>query len=95
MQKILYTILCIQILFVSSCEKSSVNSCPNVIEDVNLTDFPMDEFGVNEIEVTEDHLFINVTYGGGCENHDFIMIMHNESPVDGGGQKIHKIKYYL
>ena len=87
MQKILYTILFILILFVSSCEKSSVNSCPYVIEDVNLTDFPMDEFGVNEIEVTEDELLINVTYGGGCENHDFIMIMNNQSPIDGGGQQ--------
>ena len=88
MQKILYTILFILILFVSSCEKSSVNSCPYVIEDVNLTDFPMDEFGVNEIELTEDQLIVNVTYGGGCENHDFKMILHNESPIDGGGQQI-------
>ena len=78
MQKILYTILCILILFVSSCEKSSVNSCPYVIEDVNLTDFPMDEYGVNKIEVTEDQLLINVSYGGGCENHDFKMILHDE-----------------
>ena len=87
MQKIFYTISFILILFAASCEKSSVNSCPYVIEDVNLTDFPMDEFGVNEIEVTNDELLINITYGGGCENHDFIMIMHNQSPIDGGGQQ--------
>ncbi|GIR11778.1 MAG: hypothetical protein CM15mP23_03530 [Cryomorphaceae bacterium] len=92
MQRIIYTFLCLLILLTVSCEKSSINSCPDVIENVNLTDFPMDEFGVNEIEVTEDELLINVTYGGGCENHDFIMIMHNQSQIDGGTSKI---KYYL
>ena len=89
MQRIIYTFLFSLILLAVSCEKSSINSCPDVIENVNLTDFPMDEFGVNEIEVTEDELLINVTYGGGCENHDFKMILHDESPIDGGGQKIH------
>ena len=88
MQKTLYTILCILILFVSSCEKSSVTSCPYVIQGANLTDFAMDQYGVNEIEVTEEQLFINVTYGGGCQNHDFKMILHDESPIDGGGQQI-------
>ena len=87
MQRIIYTFLCSLILLDVSCEKSSINYCPDVIENVNLTDFPMDEFGVNEIEVTEDELLINVTYGGGCENHDFIMIMHNQSPVDVGSQQ--------
>ena len=87
MQKTLYIILCVFILFLSSCEKSSRTSCPYVIEDVNLTDFPMDEFGVNEIEVTNNELLINVTYGGGCENHDFNLITQNQSPIDGGGQQ--------
>ena len=87
MLKIIYTFLFSLILLAVSCEKSSINSCPDVIENVNLTDFPMDEFGVNEIEVTEDELLINVTYGGGCENHDFNMIVHNPSPIDGGGQQ--------
>ena len=49
----------------------------------------MDEFGVNEIEVTEDQLLINVTYGGGCENHDFKMILHDESQIDESGEQIH------
>ena len=87
MQRIVYTFLCSIIFLALSYEKSSINSCPDVIENVNLTDFPMDEFGVNEIEVTKDELLINVTYGGGCEDHDFIMIMHNQSPIDGGGQQ--------
>ena len=88
MQKVLYTFLYIHLLFFVSCEKSSINFCPDVIEGVNLTDFPMDEFGVNEIELIEDELLINVTYGGGCENHDFKMILNDELPIDGGGQQI-------
>ena len=85
MQRIIYTFIYSLILPAVSCEKSSINPCPYVIKNVNLTDFPMDEFGVNEIKVTEDELLINVTYGGGCENHDFNMIVHNPSLIDGGG----------
>lgn len=88
MHKVLYTFLFTLLLFFVSCEKSSINFCPNVIEGVNLTDFPMDEYGVNQIDITKDQLLINVTYGGGCENHDFKMILHDESPIDGGGQQI-------
>ena len=86
------TLILLTVLFFVSCEKSSINSCPDVIEGVNLTDFPMDEFGVNEIELTEDELLINVTYGGGCENHDFKMIMHDEFQLMEVGSKF---KYYL
>ena len=88
MHKVLYTFLFTLLLFFVSCEKSSINFCPNVIEGVNLTDFPMDEYGLNQIDITKDQLLINVTYGGGCENHDFKMILHDESPIDGGGQQI-------
>ena len=87
MQRIIYKFFYSLILLAVSCEKSSINSCPDVIENVNLTDFPMDEFGVNEIEVTEDELLINVTYGGGCENHDFNMILYNQNPIDEGGEQ--------
>ncbi|PDH49429.1 MAG: hypothetical protein CND86_00330 [Bacteroidetes bacterium MED-G21] len=48
----------------------------------------MNEFGVNEIDLIEDQLFISVNYGGGCENHDFKMILHDESSIDEEGQQI-------
>ena len=47
----------------------------------------MDLYGVNEIEVFDDELQINVTYGGGCEDHEFKLI-NVVSPIDGGGQQI-------
>ena len=87
MQRIIYTFLISLVLLSVSCKKSSINSCPDVIENVNLSDFPMDEYGVNEIEVIKDELLINVNYGGGCEDHDFNMILLDESPFDGGGQQ--------
>tara|TARA_A200000113_G_C8763355_1_gene321808 strand:+ start:227 stop:637 length:411 start_codon:yes stop_codon:yes gene_type:complete len=83
-----YIITCLFILFLSSCEKSSINSCPYVIKNSSLADFPMNEFGVNEIDLIEDQLFISVNYGGGCENHDFKMILHDESSIDEEGQQI-------
>ena len=88
MQSKHYIITCLFILFLSSCEKSSINSCPYVIKNSSLADFPMNEFGVNEIDLIEDQLFISVNYGGGCENHDFKMILHDESSIDEEGQQI-------
>lgn len=37
----------------------------------------MDLYGVNEIEIVEGQLLINVSYGGGCEQHDFLLISSN------------------
>ena len=88
MQSKHYIITCLFILFLSSCEKSSINSCPYVIKNSSLADFPLDEFGVNEIDLIEDQLFISVNYGGGCENHDFKMILHEESTIVEDGQQI-------
>jgi hypothetical protein len=88
MKNLLYILLFVPILFVSSCEKSSRISCPDVIQNVDLIDFPMDLYGVNEVEVLGEQLLINVTYGGGCEDHEFELIMNNENPIDGGGQQI-------
>ena len=35
----------------------------------------MDFYGVNEIVLDEDELFVNVNYGGGCEDHIFKLVM--------------------
>ena len=90
--KKLFLILTIFMLFIiSSCEKqnNTVNTtCPDLIQNVTLNDFPMDFYGVNEVEVIEEELHINVSYGGGCEDHDFKLIMNNQTPIDGGGQQI-------
>ena len=87
MNNLLYILLFVAILFVSSCEKSSKSSCPNVIHNVDLIDFPNDLYGVNEVEIVGEQFLINVTFGGGCEDHEFKLIVNNESPIDGGGQQ--------
>jgi hypothetical protein len=46
----------------------------------------MDLYGVNEIEIIEDKLHINVSYGGGCEQHDFLVISSLTQLNDEGDQ---------
>jgi len=88
MKSIFTSLIFISILILYSCEKSNSNACPDLIKNVNLLDYPMDLYGVNEIEVTGNQLLINVSYGGGCEEHYFNLILDNASPIDGGGQQI-------
>ena len=77
MKQPLLILLFFPLFFTSSCEKesNSINSCPDLIQNVNLEDFPMDLYGVNEIVLDENELFINVNYGGGCEDHIFKLVM--------------------
>jgi hypothetical protein len=91
MKKLFLTLTLFMLFFISSCEKqnNTVNTtCPDLIQNVTLNDFPMDFYGVNEVEVIEEEFHINVSYGGGCEDHEFKLIMNNENPIDGGGQQI-------
>jgi|TARA_B110000090_G_scaffold114209_1_gene127420 hypothetical protein len=91
MKKLFLTLTLFILFIISSCEKqnNTVNTtCPNLIQNVTLNDFPMDFYGVNEVEVVGEQLLINVTYGGGCEDHEFKLIRNNENPIDGGGQQI-------
>ena len=85
MKKLLFIFLIVIFSF-HSCEKTT-NNCPDIIQGASIVDFPMDLYEVNEIEVFGDELQINVTYGGGCEDHEFKLISV-VSPIDGGGQQI-------
>ena len=78
-------LLFISILCVFSCNRQT-NNCPSLIPNVSTSDFPMDSYGVNEIEIVEDQLLINVSYGGGCEQHDFLVISSNIKINDEGDQ---------
>jgi hypothetical protein len=88
MKSILTSLITTFILMLYSCEKSNSNSCPDLIKNVNLLDYPMDLYSINEIELIGKQLFINTSYGGGCEEHNFKLILDNTSPIDGGGQQI-------
>ena len=86
MKKLLYLLLFLLLFSFYSCEKQS-NICPDIIQSVSIADFPMDLYGVNEVQVFDDELRINVNYGGGCEEHEFKLI-NDISPIDGGGQQM-------
>ena len=88
MKSIFTSLIVTSILILYSCEKSNSISCPDLIKNVNLLDYPIDVYGINEVEVTGNQLLINVSYGGGCEEHYFNLILDNASPIDGGGQQI-------
>ena len=77
MNKLFFLLTFLILIYSSSCEKTanSSMSCPDLIQNVSLSDFPMDMYGINEISLVEDELFINVNYGGGCEEHTFKLIM--------------------
>tara|TARA_B100000073_G_C23546239_1_gene498233 strand:+ start:121 stop:549 length:429 start_codon:yes stop_codon:yes gene_type:complete len=77
MKKLLLILIFFSLFFFSSCEKesNSINTCPDLIQNVNLEDFPMDHYGVNEIKLDGNELSVNVTYGGGCEDHIFNLVM--------------------
>ena len=72
-------------LCVYSCDLQT-NNCPILIQNVSTTDFLMDLYGINEIEIVEDQLLINVSYGGGCEQHDFLLISSNTNINEEGDQ---------
>ena len=78
-------LLFVFIFCICSCDKQTSN-CPSLIQNVSTSDFPMDLYGINEIEIIEDQLLINVSYGGGCEQHDFLVISSNTQINDYGNQ---------
>ncbi len=79
------TLLFVSILCVYSCDRQT-NNCPILIQNVSATDFLMDLYWINEIEIVEDQLLINVSYGGGCEQHDFLLISSNTNINEDGDQ---------
>ena len=85
MKKQLFVLIFFSFSFFS-CEKTT-NNCPDLIQGVSISNFSMDLYGVNEVQVFEDELRISVNYGGGCEEHEFKLINDN-SLVDGGGQQM-------
>ena len=79
------TLLFVSMLCICSCDKQTSN-CPSLIQNVSPSDFPMDLYGINEIEIVENQLLINVSYGGGCEQHDFLVVSSNTQINDDGNQ---------
>ena len=67
-----------------ACSKQT-NVCPDAIPYVLTTNFPMDAYAVNDVELLGDELRVNVSYGGGCEQHIFEVL--NSDTVDGAGVK--------
>lgn len=67
-----------------ACNKQT-NVCPDVIPHASTSDFPMDAYAINEVALMGDELSVNVSYGGGCEQHSFEVL--GADTIDGAGVK--------
>ena len=45
-----------------------------IIDDNFYQDAPRDPFVFNNVELIRNYLFLNISYGGGCEEHVFVLI---------------------
>ena len=74
---------------VSHCIYDS--SCLNLIQNVNLDNFDMDYYNIDTAFIYGDFLQINISYGGGCEEHIFNLV---QEPLFCGTPPVH-IPLYL
>ena len=91
LHKINYLLLLIFVISIGSCEKKS--SCPDAVHTNTLNEYPMDPYAINELEIIEDELQINVSYGGGCEDHEFKLLANKDFIIDNMEQEA--IRFYL
>ncbi len=71
-QKLVFfiTILFIFVLL-SGCITDSIDI---FIDDISYQNAPRDSFVFNSVKLIKNFLFLNVSYGGGCEEHIFLLI---------------------
>ena len=50
------------------------SSCLTLIQNVNLNDYVMDSYTIDTAFIYGDFLKVNVSYGGGCEDHIFNLV---------------------
>ena len=50
------------------------SSCMTLIQNVDINDYLMDSYSIDTAFIYGDFLKINVSYGGGCEDHIFNLV---------------------
>ena len=65
----------ITIIIISIC----LSGCNSSIQDIILDDYlyqnaPKDPINFNDIKIIRNIIYMNVSYGGGCEEHEFALI---------------------
>lgn len=50
-----------------------INECENILFNHVYDTLPNDDFEINYAKINEDCLEINISHGGGCENHEYIL----------------------
>jgi hypothetical protein len=49
-------------------------ACPSIIQNVNANDYPMDSYSIDTTFINHHTAFIDISYSGGCELHNFELI---------------------
>jgi len=63
------------IMVLTSCGGCIDISCFVLITDLPPEEIQLDPFTLEEIEITGDTITLDVTYSGGCNEHDFSLFM--------------------
>jgi len=84
----------ILICFNTSCKKEPEREntlCPESINNVDYTNYPMDTYSIDSAYYQDEKIHIQVTYGGGCEEHYFNLI---QEPIFCGTPPVN-LMFYL
>lgn len=77
-------------LILFSCSDSKIDSptseCPAVVMVTNSDEYPNDAIQINSISVQDQELNINVSHGGGCEEHEYVLL---QDPLFCGTPPVH------
>ena len=52
------------------------SSCLTLIQNVGINDYLLDSYTIDTAFIYGDFLKVNVSYGGGCEDHIFLSLIH-------------------
>jgi hypothetical protein len=68
-------VIFIAILFIFTLISGCINDSIDIfIDDIGYQNAPRDSFVFNRVKLIQNFLLLNVSYGGGCEEHIFLLI---------------------
>jgi hypothetical protein len=68
-------VIFIAILFIFTLISGCINDSIDIfIDDIGYQNAPRDSFVFNSVKLIQNFFLLNVSYGGGCEEHIFLLI---------------------
>ena len=70
------------LFFFTSCDLNNDNEKSDnsidglyILDELNIGEWPQDEYTIEECIIKTDILYLNITYIGGCKNHNFGLVI--------------------